>query len=154
MTQDSVFISTELQNIEEVLFDSGGTADCYKLIKDNRIYCIKRPKPQYCDSEAYMSLFRKEFELGIDMEHPNIVRYFAYDTDERGPFIRMDFVDGDNLEEFVETMGMTAKRKEGVAEGRWAVLDFGDVIVHIFNDEQRLFYHLERIWGEGEKFVD
>ena len=60
----------------------------------------------------------------------------------------------DNLEEFVETMGMTAKRKEGVAEGRWAVLDFGDVIVHIFNDEQRLFYHLERIWGEGEKFVD
>ena len=77
MTQDSVFISTELQNIEEVLFDSGGTADCYKLIKDNRIYCIKRPKPQYCDSEAYMSLFRKEFELGIDMEHPNIVRYFA-----------------------------------------------------------------------------
>lgn len=101
MTQDSVFISTELQNIEEVLFDSGGTADCYKLIKDNRIYCIKRPKPQYCDSEAYMSLFRKEFELGIDMEHPGIVRYFAYDTDERGPFIRMDFVDGDNLEEFV-----------------------------------------------------
>ena len=39
--------------------------------------------------------------MGIDMEHPNIVRYFAYDTDERGPFIRMDFVDGDNLEEFV-----------------------------------------------------
>ena len=60
----------------------------------------------------------------------------------------------DNLEEYVETLGVTAKRKEGVSEGRWAVIDFGDVIVHIFNDEQRLFYHLERIWGEGEKFVD
>ena len=60
----------------------------------------------------------------------------------------------DNLEEHVETLGVFAKRKEGVSEGRWAVLDFGDVIVHIFNDEQRLFYHLERIWGEGEKFVD
>lgn len=101
MMLDSDFIPTDRQGQEEVLFDSGGTADCYKLIKDNRIYCVKRLKPQYCTSEAYMSLFRKEFELGIDLEHPNIVRYFAYDTDERGPFIRMDYVDGDNLEVFV-----------------------------------------------------
>lgn len=101
MMLDSDFIAAEFQGQDEVLFDSGGTADCYKLIKDNRIYCVKRPKPQYRQSEAYMSLFRKEFELGIDLEHPNIVRYFAYDTDERGPFIRMDYVDGDNLEEFV-----------------------------------------------------
>ena len=102
MMLDSDFIAAELQSQEEeVLFDSGGTSDCYRLIKDNRLYCVKRPKPQYRQSEAYMSLFRKEFELGIDLEHPNIVRYFAYDTDERGPFIRMDYVDGDNLEEFV-----------------------------------------------------
>lgn len=102
MMLDSDFIAAELQSQEEeVLFDSGGTSDCYRLIKDNRLYCVKRPKPQYRQSEAYMSLFRKEFELGIDLEHPNIVRYFVYDTDERGPFIRMDYVDGDNLEEFV-----------------------------------------------------
>ena len=101
MIQDSDFIATEMQGQGEVLFDSGGTADCYKLIKDNRLYCIKRPKPQHRESEAYMSLFRKEFELGIELEHPNIVRYFAYDTDNHGPFIRMDYVDGDNLEEFI-----------------------------------------------------
>ena len=101
MTQDSSFITPKERNDGEILFDGGGTADCYKLIKDNRIYCVKRPKPQYCNSEAYMSLFRKEFELGIDLEHPNIVRYFAYDSDERGPFIRMDYVDGDNLDEFI-----------------------------------------------------
>jgi serine/threonine protein kinase len=101
MMLDSDFIHSDQQGQEEVLFDSGGTSDCYRLIKDNRIYCVKRPKPQYRQSEAYMSLFRKEFELGINLEHPNIVRYFAYDTDERGPFIRMDYVDGDNLEEFV-----------------------------------------------------
>ena len=101
MSGNSGYFNPEQYNKEEVLFDGGGTADCYKLIKDNRIYCVKRPKPQFRDSEAYMSLFRKEFELGIDLEHPNIVRYFAYDIDERGPFIRMDYVDGDNLEEFV-----------------------------------------------------
>ena len=60
----------------------------------------------------------------------------------------------ENLEEYAETLGISPKRKEGVSEGRWAVLDFGDIIVHIFNDEQRLFYHLERIWGDGEKFTD
>ena len=60
----------------------------------------------------------------------------------------------DNLEEYVESQGVEVKRREGVSEGRWAVIDLGDVIVHIFNDEQRLFYHLERIWGDGEKYVD
>ncbi|MBR1891319.1 MAG: ribosome silencing factor [Clostridia bacterium] len=58
----------------------------------------------------------------------------------------------DNLTEYVEGLGVEVRRTEGVAEGRWAVVDLGDVIVHVFNDEQRLFYHLERIWGEGERF--
>lgn len=58
------------------------------------------------------------------------------------------------VEEFVENNGGEVRRTEGIAEGRWAVIDAGDIIVHIFNDEQRLFYHLERIWGDGEKFVD
>ena len=52
------------------------------------------------------------------------------------------------VEEAVEKNGGDIKRKEGVREGRWAALDCGDVIVHIFNDETRLFYHLERLWGD------
>lgn len=101
MMLDSDFIQADQQGQEEVLFDSGGTSDCYKLIKDNRVYCVKRPKKDMRSSEVYMSLFRKEFELGIELEHPNIVRYFAYDEDEQGPFIRMDYIDGDSLEAFV-----------------------------------------------------
>ncbi len=98
---DSDFISHAQHEQEEVLFDSGGTCDCYRLVKDNRVYCVKRPKKDMRTSEVYMSLFRKEFELGIELEHPNIVRYFAYDEDETGPFIRMDYIDGDSLEAFV-----------------------------------------------------
>lgn len=61
----------------------------------------------------------------------------------------------DNVEEFCsKEYLLDVRRKEGVSEGRWAVLDFGEVIVHIFDDEQRLFYHLERLWGEGEKYED
>ncbi len=98
---DSDFINPVQHNQDEVLFDSGGTCDCYRLVKDNRVYCVKRPKKDMRSSEAYMNLFRKEFELGIELEHPNIVRYFAYDEDEQGPFIRMDYIDGDSLEAFV-----------------------------------------------------
>ena len=98
---DSDFINPTQHNQDEVLFDSGGTCDCYRLVRDNRVYCIKRPKKDMRSSEVYMNLFRKEFELGIELEHPNIVRYFAYDEDEQGPFIRMDYIDGDSLEAFV-----------------------------------------------------
>ena len=109
---DSDFINPVQHNQDEVLFDSGGTCDCYRLVKDNRVYCVKRPKKDIRSSEAYMNLFRKEFELGIELEHPNIVRYFAYDEDENGPFIRMDYIDGDSLEAFVAQHPDYFKEKE------------------------------------------
>ena len=56
----------------------------------------------------------------------------------------------DILEEELEKEGVVAIRKEGFKEGRWACLDYGEVIVHIFNDESRLFYHLETLWGDQD----
>lgn len=103
MIEDSEYTSRPPDDSGEVLISSGGTADCYKRIIGNRAYCIKRPKPQYRSLEDYMNLFRKEFELGIELEHPNIVRYFDYGEDEKGPFIKMDYVDGESLDEFVAT---------------------------------------------------
>ncbi len=103
MTEDSEFTTQSLADSAEMLLGSGGTADCYKCIIGNRAYCIKRPKATWRQSEDYMNLFRKEFELGIELEHPNIVRYFDYGEDEKGPFIKMDYVDGNSLDEFVAT---------------------------------------------------
>ncbi len=54
----------------------------------------------------------------------------------------------EHLEEDIDKLGIAPIRREGVREGRWAVLDYGDVVVHIFNDESRLFYHLEKLWGD------
>ena len=56
----------------------------------------------------------------------------------------------DHVEEEMEKLDVAPVRREGVREGRWAVLDYGDVIVHIFNDETRLFYHLEALWGDDK----
>ena len=54
----------------------------------------------------------------------------------------------DHVEEELEKEGVSPIREEGVREGRWAVIDYGDVIVHVFNDETRLFYHLEALWQD------
>ena len=48
---------------------------------------------------------------------------------------------------------ITPRRAEGVQGGRWAVLDYADVIVHIFGDEERDFYRLERLWEDGENLT-
>jgi ribosome-associated protein len=41
--------------------------------------------------------------------------------------------------------------KEGHRSGRWILLDFNDIIVHVFHKEQREFYDLERLWSDGEE---
>lgn len=55
----------------------------------------------------------------------------------------------ERVDEEASKVGRQPLRSEGVKEGRWAVLDYGDVIVHVFNDETRLFYHLEKLWDDG-----
>lgn len=60
----------------------------------------------------------------------------------------------ENLEEKLEKeYGEMPRRREGVREGRWAVVDYTDVIVHIFSDEERDFYNLERLWEDGKNIV-
>lgn len=51
-----------------------------------------------------------------------------------------------SVEDKLEEDGIFVTRKEGVREGRWAVLDYGSVIVHIFNSDTRDFYALEKLW--------
>ena len=53
----------------------------------------------------------------------------------------------DNVQEELYEM----KQMEGYREGNWILLDFGDIIIHIFDKENRLFYDLERIWKDGKE---
>jgi ribosome-associated protein len=41
-------------------------------------------------------------------------------------------------------------RAEGLREGNWVLLDFGDIVVHIFQEAERQFYNLERLWGDAQ----
>ena len=55
----------------------------------------------------------------------------------------------DNVEEELHKAGYHLKQREGRANSSWILLDFGDIIVHVFDKENRLFYDLERIWKDG-----
>ena len=80
-------------------------------------------------------------------EKTDLCDYFIIASGSNAPQIRAM---GERVEELVEkNLGLVPSRTEGVRDGRWAVGDYGDVIVHIFNDETRLFYHLERLWTDG-----
>ena len=57
----------------------------------------------------------------------------------------------DNVEEPLGRAGTPARQIEGYNTANWVLLDFGDVIVHVFDKENRLFYDLERIWRDGKK---
>lgn len=59
----------------------------------------------------------------------------------------------DNVEEEMHKAGYSLKQREGYGSGNWVLMDFGDIIVHIFDRENRIFYDLERIWRDG-KIVD
>ena len=56
----------------------------------------------------------------------------------------------DNLEEQLGRAGFEAKQIEGNRNSSWILMDYGDVIVHVFDEENRLFYDLERIWRDGK----
>lgn len=57
----------------------------------------------------------------------------------------------DNVEEKLGRAGSVVRQIEGYDTANWILMDFGDVIVHIFDKENRLLYDLERIWRDGKQ---
>ncbi len=57
----------------------------------------------------------------------------------------------DSVEEELSKAGYEAKQREGYGMGSWVLLDYSDIIVHVFDKENRLFYDLERIWKDGNR---
>lgn len=52
------------------------------------------------------------------------------------------------IEDKLIEIGAKPLRREGRAEGRWILLDFGDLVVHVFHEEDRMYYSLERLWKD------
>ena len=54
----------------------------------------------------------------------------------------------DGIEDALNGAGVRTVRREGRESGRWILLDFGDLIVHVFHQEERVYYGLERLWKD------
>lgn len=54
----------------------------------------------------------------------------------------------DAVEERLHEDGVKRLRREGRAEARWVLLDFGDLVVHVFHEDERTYYGLERLWKD------
>lgn len=119
------FDSSSFDNINEQLFStpftdkipierSGATSDSFKVRIFSKWHFLKRPKKQFISNPIYVSAFEKEFDLGITLDHPNIVRYISKGNDEDGIYILTEYIDGYTLNEFRENNLHYFEDKENV----------------------------------------
>jgi ribosome-associated protein len=55
----------------------------------------------------------------------------------------------DEVQEKLDEMGIRPSHVEGYNTARWILLDYGEIVIHIFHEEDRAFYNLERLWSDG-----
>lgn len=60
----------------------------------------------------------------------------------------------DEVDEIMAAEGIALRRIEGLREGRWAVLDYGFILIHLFHRDDRAFYNLERLWNDGTNQIE
>ena len=56
----------------------------------------------------------------------------------------------DNVEDTLGRAGYEARQTEGYATASWILMDYNDIIIHVFSEEDRSFYDIERIWRDGK----
>lgn len=59
----------------------------------------------------------------------------------------------DEVEDRMSRDGYEPTRREGQQEGRWVVLDYGTILVHIFHTQEREFYHLDQLWERDQNRI-
>ena len=59
----------------------------------------------------------------------------------------------EDADEMMAKAGVPLRRREGAREGRWIVLDYGHILVHLFHRDDRAFYNLDRLWNDGTNAV-
>ena len=95
------------------------------------------------------ALDKKAFDLDVLSvgELTSIADYFilASASNERQAAAIADAV----VDQLKQLLGVRPLLVEGTTPGRWVLLDFGDFIVHIFTEDVRRFYGLERLWGDA-----
>lgn len=90
--------------------------------------------------------------LMIDIRNTSIISdYFLICTGKAVNHVKLL---SDELHESMAKEGIQCIRMEGYSEGRWIVMDYGDIIVHIFHKDERDFYNIERLWKSQDNWQE
>ncbi len=115
-------ITSSFENISDVFtayteIPSEGFNRLFKAQRYGKWFILKGLKPEHQHKEVYVSLLTKEFELGVRMDHPNIVHTFSKENDPvAGPCIVMEYVDGLTLKEYLTQNPSCLARKRIMRE--------------------------------------
>ena len=130
-------VTSSFENISDVFtayseIPSGGFNRLYKAKRYGKWFVLKGLKPEFQRKAVYNELLTKEFELGVQMDHPNIAHTFSFETDPvAGPCIVMEYVDGCTLKEFLAQKPSAAVRRKITKEVLSAMSYFhGKQIIH------------------------
>ena len=130
-------VTSSFENISDVFtayseIPSGGFNRLYKAKRYGKWFVLKGLKPEFQRKAVYNELLTKEFELGVQMDHPNIAHTFSFETDPvAGPCIVMEYVDGCTLKEFLAQKPSAAVRRKIAKEVLSAMSYFhGKQIIH------------------------
>lgn len=85
--------------------------------------------------------------VGLDLAGKSpVTDYFVLCSGSNKPQIKAIC---DNIDDKMAELGVNPLRIEGYKEARWVLMDYGMLVVHIFDDESREYFNLERLWGDA-----
>ncbi len=112
---------------------------------------MKQPKELAVRIAEVLSAKRAEDVVVLGVGHlTSIADYFVIASGRNALAVRAL---AEEVEEKLGAEGVETRRHEGMGEGRWVVLDYASVIVHIFHVEERQYYNIERLWMDGSNQV-
>ena len=96
---------------------------------------------------------RKGFDiLALDVRNLTVIcEYMVIATGRNANHVQSL---ADAVDDKMAENGYFLKRSEGASDGRWIVLDYGDIMLHVFHQEERKYYNLERLWNDGTNKID
>ena len=90
--------------------------------------------------------------IALDVRHLTVITDYMVIASGRSVLQTRSLAD--ELDDKMAELGVPLRTREGYQEGRWIVMDYGTVLVHIFHPEAREYYHLERLWADGTNTID
>ncbi|ADK85767.1 iojap-like protein [Desulfarculus baarsii DSM 2075] len=112
------------------------------------------PRPQSVEDLAKLcaaAALQKKAQDLIVLDVGQLAGYADYFIIATGRSTRQAQAIAENVARVCKKAGRPPMGEEGLREGRWALLDFGDVVVHVFYEPVRVFYDLESLWGDAPR---